>query len=271
MQERRRTIVVRLSGALALSTALIAVSANAQELVNPSWAAMPDADAMAEAYPAFAYMAGLDGDVTLQCGIAPDGVLALCRAVEANPAGVGFDQAGLSVASLFRVNPARLDGATIPSQVRFNVRFRMPVQELSPSWTGPEPTPEHLATARAVVEQREAWNIRGDEAFATMVLDVDADREITVRSIVLGVKAEFLEREVETGALWTARLFTPEQLADALAGRGDPPLPSEDLSAAAGDAWERMGIDSGQRLRQLYCAEFDCSTLETAGPAAPNH
>ena len=134
--------------AVALAGGLIAPSAFAQELANPSWAAMPDGEAMAEAYPVFAYMAELDGDVILQCGIAADSTLSLCRAVEARPAGLGFDRAGLSVASLFRANPARVDGETVPSQVRFAVRFRMPALEWAPPWTGPEPTPEHLAAAR---------------------------------------------------------------------------------------------------------------------------
>ncbi|HRJ62893.1 hypothetical protein [Brevundimonas sp. UBA2416] len=254
--------------AVALAGGLIAPSAFAQELANPSWAAMPDGEAMAEAYPVFAYMAELDGDVILQCGIAADSTLSLCRAVEARPAGLGFDRAGLSVASLFRANPARVDGETVPSQVRFAVRFRMPALEWAPPWTGPEPTPEHLAAARAVVEERAAWDMRGPESFATMDLDVDVDREARVRAIVLAVKAEFLEQEIEAGALWTARLFTPEQIAEASATGEDPPPPPDDLSASAGDAWDRMGISSSQRLRQLYCAEFDCPTLPLPSPHA---
>lgn len=260
---------VRFACAVALAGGLIAPPAFAQEFANPSWAVMPDGEAMAQAYPTFAFMAGLDGDVILQCGIAPDGTLSLCSAVEASPAGIGFDRAGLSVASLFRANPARLDGETVPSQVRFAIRFRMPVQEWAPPWTGPEPTPEHLAAARAVVEERAAWDMRGDESFATMSLDVDVDRETKVRAMVLAVKAEFLEQEIEAGALWTARLFTPEQIADASASGEDPPPPPDDLSASAADAWNGMGINSGQRLRQLYCAEFDCPTLPLPSPHAP--
>lgn len=260
---------VRFALTVALAGGLIAPLAFAQEFANPSWAEMPDGEAMAEAYPTFAYMAGLDGDVILQCGIAPGGVLTLCRAVEASPAGIGFDRAGLSVASLFRANPARLDGEAVPSQVRFVVRFRMPAEAWAPPWTGPEPTPEHLAAARAVVEERAAWDMWGDDSFATMGLDVDVDREARVRAIVLTAKAEFLEQEIEAGALWTARLFTPEQIADASAGGEDPPPPPDDLSASAADVWNRMGINSSERLRQLYCDEFDCPTLPLPSPHAP--
>lgn len=259
----------RFGRALALAASLIPAIANGQELVNPSWAVMPDADAMSEAYPAFAYMAGLEGAATLRCAVAPDGVLSLCRVDEARPAGLGFDRAGLSVASLFRASPARLDGSTITSSVRFTIRFQTEKEEAPLPWTGPEPTPEHLAATREFVEQLESWKLRGDEEIETMNLDVDPDREPRVRAIFLAVKAEFLEREKETGTLFLARLLTPEQLADAVAGRGDQPVPPDELYIRASDAWDQMGIDSGQRLKQLYCAEFDCRTGSPVSPATP--
>jgi hypothetical protein len=260
-------VLIRIAGALAMSAAMAAGAANAQEWVNPSWASMPDTEAMSEAYPAFAYMAGLEGDVSLRCNLAGDGVLSLCRATGARPAGLGFDRAGLSVSSLFRASPAQRDGETIPSRVEFTVRFRMPEAEAPLPWTGPEPTAERLAAALAFVQRMEAWKERGDERFETMNLDVDADREARVRAIVLGVKAEFVEREVAAGALATARLLTPEQMADVEAGRGYPAEPPEDTMIRAADQWELMGLESERRLKQAYCAEFDCPDLAT-GPVA---
>lgn len=263
-------MLVRLAGVLALSTTLIAAVASAQERVDPQWAAMPDVEAMAEAYPAFAAMAGIDGDVTLQCGVAPDGVLSLCRAVAARPTGLGFDRAGLSLASLFRASQARVNDSPVPGSVRFTIRFRMGEPEALLPWTDPEPTPEHLAATRVFVEQLESWKIRQAEAFETVKLDVDPAHEPAVRAIVLAVKAEFLEQEIASGTLLLARLLTPEQLADAVAG-SEPPVLPEEREIRAGDAWHQMGIDSGVRLKQLYCAEFDCSLLapEPRPAAAP--
>ena len=253
-------MLVRFAGVLALSTALIAATASAQERVDPEWIAKPDEAAMAEAYPAFAAMAGLDGDVTLRCGVAPDGVLSLCRVVAAGPTGLGFDRAGLSVASLFRVSQARMDDAAVPGSVQFTIRFRMGEPEALLPWTDPEPTPEHLASTRIFVDQLESWKVRQAETFETMNLDVDPAHEPAVRAIVLAVRAEFLEQEIESGTLLLARLLTPEQLADAVAG-GEPPVLPEEREIRAGDAWHQMSIDSGKRLKQLYCAEFDCSLL----------
>lgn len=253
-------LLIRLAGVLALSTALIAATASAQDRADPEWIAKPDEAAMAEAYPTFAAMAGLDGDVTLRCGVAPDGVLSLCRVVTAGPTGLGFDRAGLSLASLFRASEARMGDAAITTSVQFTIRFRMGEDEAPLRWTDPEPTPEHLAVARRFVEQLESWKVGGDgETFETMNLDVDPDREARVRAILLASKAEFLEQEKQGGALMIARLLTPEQLADAMAGEGEPPVPSEDREIRASDAWLQMTVDSSQRLKQLYCAEFDCS------------
>lgn len=260
---------MRFAGTLALAVTIIPAAVNAQGLISPSWAAMPDAEAMSEAYPAFAAMAGLDGDVTLRCGVASGGTLSLCRVVESSPAALGFDRAGLSLVSLFRANPPTLDGAEAAGSVQFTIRSRVGQDPAPLPWTGPEPTPEHLAATRAFVEQLESWKLRGDEEIETMNLDVDPDREPRVRVIFLAVKAEFLEREKETGTLFLARLLTPEQLADAMAGRDDQPDPPEDLYTRASDAWDQMSIDSGQRLKQLYCAEFDCRTRSPMPPAAP--
>lgn len=261
--------MIRFAGVLALATALIAATASAQERVEPQWTTMPDDEAMAEAYPTFAAMAGIDGDVTLRCGVSPDGVPSLCRIVASAPTGLGFDRAGLSVASLFRVSQASLDNTTVPGTVQFTIRFRMGEDEALAPWTGPAPTPEHLAAARVFVEQLESWKTRDDDqTFETMNLDVDPAQEARVRAIVLAVKEEFLEQEKQAGALMLARLLTPEQLADAMAG-GDPPDVPEDLEIRASDAWFQMNIDSARGLRRLYCGEFDCSLLPPAPqPAA---
>lgn len=263
--------MIRFAGVLALSTMLIAATAGAQERVDPEWTAKPDAAAMSEAYPSFAAMAGLDGHVTLRCGVSPDGVPSLCRVVAARPAGLGFDRAGLSLASLFRVSQAPLDNTTVPGTVQFTIRFRMGEDEAPLPWTDPEPTPEHLANARLFVEQLESWKVRDDgQSFETMNLDVDPAQEPRVRTIVLAVKADLLEQEKQGGAIMLARLLTAEQLADAMAGAEPPDVP-DDREIRASDAWFQMNIDSAKRLKQLYCAEFDCSQTapEPAPAAAP--
>lgn len=245
--------------AVVLGLTVLAGTGRAQEIVNPTWAAMPDGDAMAEAYPEFASIIGLEGDVTLRCRVAVDGSLSLCRPLVVVPAGVGFDRAGLELASRFTVNPRQVDGESTKSSVQFTVRFRLEAPETPPPWTGPEPEPEHLAAVEAMFEKVKAfsgpmpiWDVEGVD------LKVDPDRDAAVRAMIRQVEQEWREKSEAAAALAFARLLTPEQLDDIEAGRRWPPEPPEPLLSQAGDVVEEVTAAMELRLRQVYCARFDC-------------
>lgn len=251
---------VKSGAALAFAGGMLAGPAAAQEIVDPTWASIPDGEAMAEVYPEFATMVGLDGDVTLRCVVARDGSLSLCRVNVAVPDGVGFDQAALALAPRFRVNPREVDGEATKSSVQFTIRFRMEAEEAPPPWTGAEPSPGHIAAAGKMLEAMMGPDIEEaiTEELATLELNVSPDRERRVRAMLQQVEAEYGAEEKQATALAMARLLSPEQLADIEAGRAWPPRPTEEELASAGDLVERVADKRFARLRELYCAEFDC-------------
>lgn len=245
--------------AVVLGLTVLAGAGQAQEIVNPTWASMPDGEAMAAAYPEFASIIGLEGDVTLRCRVAVDGSLSLCRALVVVPGGVGFDRAGLDLAPRFRVNPRQVGGEATKSSVQFTIRFRLEPVEAPPPWTGPEPEPSHLAAVETMFEKVKAysgpmptWDVEGVD------LQVDPDRDAAVRAMIHQVEQEWREKSEAAAALAFARLLTPEQLSDIEAGRRWPAEPPEPLLSQAGDVIAEVTAGMEARLKQLYCARFDC-------------
>lgn len=245
--------------AVVLGLTVLAGAGQAQEIVNPTWAAMPDGEAMAEAYPEFASMIGLEGDVTLRCRVATGGSLSLCRPLVVVPEGVGFDRAALEMASGFQVNPRQVDGEATKSSVQFTIRFRLEPPETPPSWTGPEPEPSHLAAVETMFEKVRAfagpmpvWDVEGVD------LQVDPDRDVAVRAMIRQVEQEWREKSDAAAARAFARLLTPEQLNDIVAGLRWPDEPPEPLLSQAGDVIAEVTTGMEARLKQLYCARFDC-------------
>ena len=248
---------VRSGAAVALVAGVLAGPAAAQDIVNPTWASIPDSEAMAEVYPEFASMLPLEGDVTLRCMVAPDGSLSLCRVETVVPEAIGFEDAALALAPRFRANPREIDGEATKSRVEFTVRFRMEPEAPPPPWKGAEPSPEHVAAAGKVLVGKIGMAEILDE-LRSLDLDVAPERESRVRALVLQVEAEFGDEEKQAALLAMARLITPEQLADIEAGRGWPPRPTDEQLASAGDVVHQVTEKKFARLRQLYCAEFEC-------------
>ncbi len=248
---------LRSGASVAFVAGVLAWPAAAQDIVDPTWASIPDEEAMAEVYPEFASMISLEGDVNLRCIVALDGTLSLCRVNAAVPDAVGFDEAALALAPRFRVNPREVDGEATKSSVQFTIRFRMEPEEAPPSWRGAEPSPEHVAAAGRVLKDIIALDGVVDELRA-LELDVAPERESRVRAMLLQVEAEFGDEEKQATMLAMARLITPSQLGEIEAGRAWPPRPTDALLASAGDVAHRVADKRYARLRQLYCAEFEC-------------
>ena len=253
-------MLLRSGAVLVLVVAGLAQPAEAQEIVNPTWASIPDGEAMAEVYPEFASMISLEGDVNLRCRVARDGTLSLCRVNTAVPEALGFDDAALALAPRFRVNPREVDGEATKSSVQFTIRFRMAPEEAPPPWTGAEPSPGHLSAAAkvlvAMTGPTDAETIA--QELATLDLDVDDDRVDRVRAMFMQVEAEFSDEAKQAATLAMARLLSPEQLADIQAGGPWPPRPIDEHLASAGDVAHRVMEKRYARLRELYCVEYEC-------------
>lgn len=237
-------------------------------ITNPTWASIPSGEELGEAYPEFANAIGQDGDVTLRCAALASGGLERCEVVDATPQGLGFDRAGLSLSSRFRVNPREVDGQDAKSMVQFTIRFRaQPFEPVTP-WKGPEPDAAHLAATRVIAESV-ASEVEADFLASLEHIDVDADRVDKVRAMLVQAHDEFIERDKTAAILAMARLVTPEQLAAMAAGGPPPPRPSDEALASAGDQSDLIGQAEMDRVKALYCAQFDCPVLPP--PPADSH
>ncbi len=72
----------------------------------PHWVQEASGADMDAAFPARAAASGVAaGSARLDCDVRPDGSLSDCRVSEEKPSGMGFGDAALSVAHLFRLAP----------------------------------------------------------------------------------------------------------------------------------------------------------------------
>lgn len=111
-----------------LSLALAVLSSSSSALTqdrNPDWLAMPDRDAMLRALPYAAIEAGKDGKVKIDCHVTPEGLLDHCVVVSEDPPGLGYGEATLSLAPLFRMKPAMRGGHPIESEVIIPINWNV--------------------------------------------------------------------------------------------------------------------------------------------------
>lgn len=115
--------------ALLLATVGQAVAATAPEprTTNPDWAEKPSGEDMARYYPDHAARMGLGGKATIVCKINLEGRLTDCAVASESPAGEGFGDATLKVASKFRMTPQTRDGVPVNgASVRIPVVYTPP-------------------------------------------------------------------------------------------------------------------------------------------------
>lgn len=74
-------------------------------------------------YPPMALRMGLEADVTLKVYVDQEGKVT--RVDVAKSAGIGFDEEALKALKQFRFEPARRDGANVPSEFTYIYRFRL--------------------------------------------------------------------------------------------------------------------------------------------------
>lgn len=95
----------------------------ARKVVKPRWVVRIDPARLVALYPDPAADAGVrKGTGTANCLVAPDGRLTDCKVAREAPEALGFGPAGVSVASLMRMNPWTDDGRPVDG-----ARIRLPI------------------------------------------------------------------------------------------------------------------------------------------------
>jgi TonB family protein len=112
------------------------------EVYDPLWLRGPDD--VAKLFPAAAVKAGLKtGRAQVACTVRHDGTLKDCAVVSEDPAGLGFGDAALKVASVMAMNPWTAQGTPVDG-----ARIRLPVRLELPADAPASVSPQQLAPAK---------------------------------------------------------------------------------------------------------------------------
>jgi TonB family protein len=103
-------------------------------ITMPDWLNKPSAEDLARFYPKAASKKGLDGRATIRCSVNAEGLLVDCAAISEDPAGEGFGDAAVAMASKFKMRPMTKDGVPVTGGiVRIPMRFVLPKPEPIPT------------------------------------------------------------------------------------------------------------------------------------------
>ena len=95
---------------------------------NPHWTRLPSAGAVVDGYPAEARVKGVSGArVLMNCNVGPGGTVQDCLVASEAPAGLGFGEAALALASHFRLSVWTDEGLpTVGGRITLPIRYELP-------------------------------------------------------------------------------------------------------------------------------------------------
>lgn len=251
-------------GALVGAVALCAGAAPAQQRVNPYWKTPVDPELATDLFPGFAALVQQEGRVEVRCHVPADGRPYLCTVVEETPPGLGFGAAARVMLTSAEVGTARVDGRPVPSEVVTTVYFQLP-DRTGPygSWTGPEPTPAHLALAHQVVAGPQKDSLPGMFDREQMLDGLDHDRRAVVRPWIDELFPSDPEAEQKAAAVAMARLYSEADLRRILAGE-PVAYPSEQAFFSAWPEATPQEEANLEELRRRYCERYECGASPEA-------
>lgn len=96
-------------------------------LADPKWTSKPGADDVARYYPERAQRLEASGTATIECSLTGKGTLTGCSVASEMPADMGFGDAAMKMAMLYKVAPRTPDGASLEgARVSATVAFALP-------------------------------------------------------------------------------------------------------------------------------------------------
>ena len=107
------------------------LDANKRVIGKPQWRALPTGDQFAGGYPAAAKKAGIKtAKVVMSCSVGAEGKVENCVAASEQPAGLGFGEAAVALATAFQVTSWTAEGLpTIGGKIRVPIRYELPETE----------------------------------------------------------------------------------------------------------------------------------------------
>jgi TonB family protein len=99
------------------------------------WLTKPTAEQVQAYYPNAAAAKAASGSASIRCTVTVDTTLKNCSVLSETPAGLGFGDAAVAMASVFRMKPAIKSGQPVDSQVSIPIRFALPESMVTnPDW-----------------------------------------------------------------------------------------------------------------------------------------
>ena len=124
----RRALTAALAGTAVLAAGAVrAADPATSEMIKPVWVEQPTLRTLMSVYPSAALDNGAQGMAVIDCQVADDGTLRACTVEQQKPAKYPFGEAGLKLASRFRMQAKDEDGRpTAGAGVRIPILFRIP-------------------------------------------------------------------------------------------------------------------------------------------------
>jgi TonB family protein len=105
------------------------------EIHDPVWIKQVDSSALPQLFPEAAAKAGYKvGRASVECTVAADGTLSGCETVTEDPAGLGFGEAAMEVASVMQMSPWTKQGAPVEgARINLPIKFVLPTDATAPA------------------------------------------------------------------------------------------------------------------------------------------
>lgn len=241
-----------------------------------SWLIAPQATP--DDYPNVAGFLVVRANAAVKCIANADGYARECVAV-AYPSGFGFEEVAIEIAKRGQIKANWEGDSTENLTFSFNVPFGENLDDPLPPeepWNGVEPTQGQYAIAKNLVERLEVF--KGREPYEGRVPKVLKDAMATE---LASENAAFLLDVTNTHGLTDlesrnysirmyARMLTfpeVENRIERIINFGDPEVVARAIKAESGE-----GFNSATwRIRNAYCARYDCISRRAEEPAEPSH
>jgi protein TonB len=124
---RRRSALFAAAVVALAAGAAWAAEPTPQQVIKPVWVERPTLKDLMSVYPSAALETARTGMVVIDCRVANDGTLTACAVEDQTRVKYGFGEAGLKLASLFRMDARDGDGRpTAGAGVRIPILFKIP-------------------------------------------------------------------------------------------------------------------------------------------------
>lgn len=208
----------------------------------------------ADDYPAIPLVFEMEAAVTVRCTAQADGLPVNCEAL-GDDGGLGFNDAAVRVVQRGRLDPMTVNGIAEDATFTTRISFRLGSPESRPVYAGEEPSPEFLASVRAMVEER----FVASEVIDTLIGGLAPQDRARVEIHFVRALQDKGDVWLDAMALAMARTAPPEVIAAFEAGLPPPLVTSQgrnDYSAL--DRFLEAEDQVRTRAREYFCTQHAC-------------